>query len=91
MSNQNHKIKNSLRRHRDRVAVKRQLEIVKDTLGSSQSALVDQPHRLNKHHGLNCGQSGCVMCGNPRKIFGEPTIQEKRLFQDLDKPNPSND
>jgi hypothetical protein len=26
----------------------------------------------------------CSMCGNPRKVFNEPTQQEKRLFQDLD-------
>lgn len=25
----------------------------------------------------------CPMCGNPRKWFGERTIQERRLFQDL--------
>lgn len=26
----------------------------------------------------------CWMCGNPRKWFGEPTIQEKKWMQDLD-------
>lgn len=93
MSNQNDKIKNSLRRHRDHVAVKKQLEIVKDALHavSDNSAYVKQPHRMHKHHAMNCGQSGCVMCGNPRKIFNELTIQEKRLFQDLDNPRKSND
>jgi hypothetical protein len=25
------------------------------------------------------------MCGNPRKFWGEPTQQEKRLFQDVEK------
>jgi len=25
----------------------------------------------------------CPMCGNPRKYFGERTIQERRMFQDL--------
>jgi hypothetical protein len=33
---------------------------------------------------MNCGNPNCVMCGNPRKVFKEPTQQEKRLFQDVD-------
>jgi hypothetical protein len=24
------------------------------------------------------------MCGNPRKFFGEETVQEQRLFQDVE-------
>jgi hypothetical protein len=27
----------------------------------------------------------CALCGNPRKRFLELTVQERRLFQDLDK------
>lgn len=26
----------------------------------------------------------CPMCGNPRKHFGELTIQEKRMFQEVE-------
>ena len=33
---------------------------------------------------MNCGNPNCVMCGNPRKVFKQPTQQEKRLFQDVD-------
>jgi len=36
-----------------------------------------------KKHALNCGNPKCLMCGNPRKIFREVTIQEKRFDQDL--------
>lgn len=25
----------------------------------------------------------CFMCGNPRKWFGEKTVQERRAFQDV--------
>jgi hypothetical protein len=39
---------------------------------------------MAKHHAMDCGQSGCMLCGNPRKIFKEITAQEKRLFQDLE-------
>jgi hypothetical protein len=34
-----------------------------------------------KHSATTCGDSNCVMCGNPRKFWGEPTIQEKRFDQ----------
>lgn len=40
-----------------------------------------EEHRLAKHSATTCGDSGCVMCGNPRKFFKEPTIQEKRFSQ----------
>lgn len=36
-----------------------------------------QPHRLAEAPVFNCGNSNCVMCGNPRKFFGELTKQEK--------------
>jgi hypothetical protein len=28
-----------------------------------------------------------MLCGNPRKIFKEKTIQEQRFYQDPDMPN----
>ena len=34
---------------------------------------------------MNCGNTKCVMCGNPRKTFKELTQQEKRMFQDVEK------
>lgn len=43
---------------------------------------VKQPHRFAKVHAMNCGQPNCVMCGNPRKVWGELTMQEKRFKQD---------
>lgn len=30
---------------------------------------------LYAHHGCNCS---CPMCGNPRRHFGERTLQERR-------------
>lgn len=35
-------------------------------------------HRLHKLNAVTCGNSNCVMCGNPRKFFSELTMQEKR-------------
>lgn len=42
---------------------------------------VRAPHRLSKMHATNCGDPNCAMCGNPRKFFNEPTIQEKKFLQ----------
>ena len=79
MSNQTDKIKNSRRRLKDENAVNKQVKIAK-----AYNVPIDEPHKLAKHHALNCGNPKCHMCGNPRKIFKEPTTQERRLFQDTD-------
>ena len=80
MSTEQDKFKHSKRLLKDENAVKKQTRIAKQ-YGSS----VKEPHRFAKHHAMNCGDPNCVMCANPRKIFNEPTQQEKRLFQDLDQ------
>ena len=41
-------------------------------------------HSYHKVKSLNCGDPRCAMCGNPRKFFGERTIQEYRNL--VDKP-----
>lgn len=38
-----------------------------------------QPHKFHKKNALNCGDPKCVMCMNPRKAFGEKTIQEHKF------------
>ena len=84
MSNENDKFKNSKRRHSDETAIKKQVKIAKKHGLTDKDQAVKEPHRFSKHHAMDCGQPGCKMCGNPRKIFKEVTTQEKRLFQDLD-------
>lgn len=44
-------------------------------------------HKYHKVSGLTCGSSTCRECGNPRKFFNEPTIQERRFFQTVDFQN----
>jgi hypothetical protein len=39
----------------------------------------NQPHRYHKKKALNCGDPKCVMCANPRKVFGHKTLQEKKF------------
>ena len=41
----------------------------------------EETHRYAKHRAMNCGQSKCVICANPRKLFGEKTIQERSVEQ----------
>jgi hypothetical protein len=30
---------------------------------------------------MDCGQPGCLLCGNPRKAFEQKTIQELKFEQ----------
>jgi len=82
MSKTADKLKGGLRRQRDQNAIAKQLKIAKQH--QVDSKYIQQPHRMLKHHVLNCGNSMCVLCANPRKTLGERSVQEKRLFQDLD-------
>jgi hypothetical protein len=81
MSNSRDRIRASRRRLRDENAVKRQTRIAK-----SRGNPVTEPHKFAKRHAMDCGQPGCMLCGNPRKIFKERTIQEQRQMQNVDKP-----
>lgn len=88
MSSEQNKIKNSRRRQQDENTIKKQLEIAKSHR-TFNPANVKQPHRLVKHHAMDCGNPGCYLCGNPRKTHKDKlTAQEKRMFQDVDNPIP---
>ena len=76
MSNEDDKIKHSKRLHKEESAIKKQVKIAK-----SHGVKVKEPHKLAKHHALDCGLPNCPMCSSPRKIFGDPTIQEKSFAQ----------
>lgn len=84
MSNETAKFLNSRRRHKNDVAIARQVKIAKAHGLTNKDKAIKEPHRMAKHHAMDCGQPGCMLCGNPRKIFKERTAQEKRLFQDVE-------
>lgn len=85
MSHAQDKVKNSTRRHRDENAVKKQAKIAKAHGFNIHDKVIKEPHRLAKHHAMNCGNPKCYLCGNPRKTHKDKlTPQEHRLFQDLD-------
>ncbi len=76
MSKEEDKIKHSRRKQQKENYIHKQLKIAK-----AHNIPVDTPHTLAKHSATTCGDSNCVMCGNPRKFFKEPTIQERRFDQ----------
>jgi hypothetical protein len=88
MSNDLAKFVNSRRRHKNDVAVARQLKIAVASHNptSIPGRDIKQPHRLHKRHAMDCGNPQCYLCGNPRKTHKDRlTQQEKRLFQDLEQ------
>ena len=85
MANELAKYLNSRRRQKDENAVKKQVKIAKQHGLTNRDKSVKEPHRLAKHHAMDCGNPDCYLCGNPRKTHKDKlTAQEKRLFQDLD-------
>jgi hypothetical protein len=87
MANELAKYLNSRRRLKDENAVNKQLKIAKQHGLTSRDKSVKEPHRMAKHHAMDCGNPGCYLCGNPRKTHKDKlTTQEKRLFQDIDTP-----
>lgn len=83
MSDELSKKRHSRRLQLDENAINRQVRIAKDynMHQNSKWKYITQPHRNHKKHILNCGDSHCSMCGNPRKWFKEKTMQEKRFEQ----------
>lgn len=86
MANELAKYLNSRRRLKDENAVKRQVKIARQHGLTDRDKPIKEPHRLVKHHAMDCGLPGCHMCGNPRKTHKDRlTTQEKRMFQDADQ------
>jgi len=86
MANELAKFLNSQRRHRDELAVKKQVKIAKAHGLTHKDKVIKEPHRLAKHHVMDCGNPQCPLCGNPRRTHKDTlTAQEKRLFQDIEK------
>lgn len=78
MSDESAKIKRSKRIHKEETVIKKQQKIAIQH-GLDRKEVEREPHRFAKHHAMDCGNPTCSLCGNPRKIFGEKTIQEKKF------------
>ena len=84
MSDEEFKIKVSRRRQKDSNAIQKQVKIAKAHGLTNKDKAVKQPHRLAKHHAMDCGNPKCMLCSNPRRTWKELTIQEKRQLQEMD-------
>jgi hypothetical protein len=76
MSFEEDRIKRKTRIQNEQNAIKKQTRIAK-----SNGIDVKQPHKYAKHHAMDCGNPKCMLCGNPRKLYKEPTIQEESFKQ----------
>ena len=59
--------------------VQRKMKIAKAYSGLEH--ILENPHKYSKQSMFHCGNARCFMCGNPRKVFAEKTIQEKSFEQ----------
>jgi len=55
----------AVRRAHTRAAIRRQLRILRTR--KVDHLLIREPHRLAKHHALDCGRPRCGLCSNPRR------------------------
>lgn len=69
--------KKAQRIHTKQTKIAKQMKIAK-----TNGIPVKHPNKLAKHHATNCGRARCKLCGNPRRISGEKTMQEKRAEQE---------
>ena len=84
MSDQETKDKRSKRFHKTENVIHKQQDIALSHSGTDlefQKKIRDEGGRFAKHHAMDCGDSNCHMCGNPRKIYKELTKQEKSFAQ----------
>jgi hypothetical protein len=80
MSTEADKLKHSRRLLKDDNAIHKQLKIAKEMGHMGHTKYIREPHRLSKHHALDCGNPKCIIC-HSEKVFGEKTIQEQRFDQ----------
>lgn len=79
MSNPEAKEKHSKRIHQKQVAAHHNADIARSH-GIDVKPWEEHLYLESSH--MSCGNPNCVMCGNPRKLMGEITIQEKRITQE---------
>lgn len=81
MSDEEAKVKRATRIHKKQTAIKKQVRIAKAHGAEYNDEVIKQPHRLAKHHAMDCGNPDCSVCSSPRKLYKEETIQEKSFKQ----------
>ena len=84
MSTEQDRFKHSKRLLKDENAINKQLKIARSHTSSTDKNIT-QPHRLAKHHAMDCGNPQCLLCSGA-KVLGEPPIQQKRFDQNIEEP-----
>jgi hypothetical protein len=79
--------KKNKRIQRDENAIKKQVKIAKAHGLTDKDKSVKEPHRMAKHHAMDCGQPGCIMCGNPRKTHKDKLTHQEKSFDQTKKWN----
>lgn len=69
--------KKAKRLQRTSNAIKKQLRIAK---AFGMTHILKQPHRLAKHHALDCGNPKCLVC-HSEKVFNKPTLQDRKFIE----------
>ena len=69
-------LKRAKRRRLTKNVIERQKRIAK-----SAGLSIAQPHRFAKHHATNCRIPNCICCGNPRRVWKQRTLQEKKFIE----------
>ena len=80
MSKEEDKIKHSKRLHQEENAIKKQVNIAKQHGLVPSDKPIKEPHRLAKHHAMDCGNPECGMCGNPRHIHKHGETKQEKSF-----------
>ena len=78
MSTENDKLKHSERIQQKTKKVTRKVKIAK---AFGFDSVVENPHKYAKRSIFRCANKNCIMCMNPRKVWGEKTIQEQKAEQ----------
>lgn len=81
MSNPEDKFKKSKRRHKKYVKIEKQVKIRKVKKWVGVTDTLKSPNQFAKKHAMDCGRPMCHLCGNPRRVSKEKTMQEKREEQ----------
>jgi hypothetical protein len=78
MSDGTQKELHSKRIHQKETILEKKMRLAKEF---HHEHALKNPHRYHKASLFNCGDANCVMCMNPRKAFGEKTMQERKFEQ----------
>ena len=76
MSDEESKLKHSKRIKNTMNIIHKQVKIAK-----AHGVDIDAPHKLAKHHAMDCGNADCLMCDNPRHSQKHGKTKQEYSFE----------